>query len=242
MLSRLMTRKEQFLLLFVGSALLMGSVALFVVKGDDASTDLILDEVAPPTVRVEPPAVPVVETLDMEPPAPEPEIAVSIAGAVQSPGLYRFSRNARIDDLIQKAGDVVDGANVADINRAALLIDGTTLTIPFAPTPGTRRIPTPPNPPQYTLSGWAQGNPAATSVGATQPQSRSASGNNSGIINVNAATQQELETLPGIGPVYAAAIIEYRSRQPFGTVDELINVSGIGEKRLAAIRNLVRVR
>ena len=75
--------------------------------------------------------------------------------------------------------------------------------------------------------------PAAAAAGAQEK---------GGLLDLNSASQDELETLPGIGPKLAAEIIAYRSRAPFASVDDLTNVSGIGPKKLEGVRNLVTVR
>jgi competence protein ComEA len=129
---------------------------------------------------------------------------------------------------------------MTDINLAAYLIDGTTLTIPGEPEEhaGVIRRPSapPPNPAQYTVSGWQ--------AGGGGPATDSASGsrsNGSGGIDLNRASAAELETLPGIGPKLAGEIIRFRDQQPFRSVDDLDLVSGIGPKRLEAVRGLVTV-
>ncbi|MBN2308263.1 MAG: helix-hairpin-helix domain-containing protein, partial [Candidatus Hydrogenedentes bacterium] len=139
---------------------------------------------------------------------------------------------------------------LSDINLAAPLMDGSTLTIPDCGVTGAEegrlvvrggRSTAVHNPPQYTISGWqpgagAHGGPAGADGGAagTSPGA-------SGLIDLNRATQAELESLPGIGPKLADEIIRFRKDSPFRRVDDLLEVHGIGEKRLAAIRGLVTV-
>jgi len=92
------------------------------------------------------------------------------------------------------------------------------------------------NPPQYTLSGWR---PPAVRASAATPGASTASATTR--INLNTATQEELETLPGIGPKLAERIMEFRKHTPFRSVNDLDFVSGIGPKRLEALRPEVTV-
>ena len=246
MLSRLMTGREQLILVFVASAVLIGVISLFVdrTRADAPMTAPNASESVPPlSVSIlEPPVI-----LPEIPREPEPvEVAVSIQGAIVRPGLYRLEGEARVQDLIERAGGLADAADTSNINLAARLIDATTLTIPVGVVIRRdgqsthferRRRDLVWNPPQYTVRGWQPD--AVGSVGSASGGARSTA---VGLINVNTASQTELESLPGIGPKYAAAIIEYRRLTPFRSIEELQAVSGIGEKRLEAIRHLVRVQ
>ena len=102
------------------------------------------------------------------------------------------------------------------------------------------------NPPQYTISGWraAAEKPAesGTAVAAKPHAEPAAAERPSGPIDLNTATQEMLESLPGVGPKTAEKIIAYRARTPFRAVDDLKNVGGIGDKKLEAIRSLVTVQ
>jgi competence protein ComEA len=134
------------------------------------------------------------------------------------------------------------------------VIDGTTLTVPERATTsrdGTKlriRRSKPAaalNPPQYTISGWRPTETRlagqASPVEAQPYPSAPAAAASSGLIDLNTATQEALESLPGIGPKTAEKIIAYRARVPFRSVDDLANVSGIGPKKLEAVRSLVTV-
>lgn len=179
--------------------------------------------------------------------------AVAIMGAVGREGLYRVSLDTRVGELIDKAGGATEEADLSDINLGARVIDGTTLTIPERP--GTRapdgsvrlRNITPQviNPPAYTRSqsAYLSGAPAAASApgGAKSAMPSTPARSTGGLINLNTATQAELETLPGIGPAYAQRIIEYRTHTAFQQVDDLDAVPGIGAKRLEQLRPLVTV-
>ncbi len=243
MLSQVMTRKEQLVILFLGGSICLGSAVLWSLgSSSDAQpkTEFVQNTI--------PPSEPVAER-DVAPPSVEPQlppiaqIQISVAGAVREPGLYTFDAESRVQEAIDAARGTTDWADLSDINLAAHLIDGTTLTIPGEPTESRGGRPVirkpvlpPPNPPQYTVSGWQSNREARSNV--LQPMISQPS---SGLIDINRATSAELETLPGIGPKYAAEIIRFRELQPFESVDDLDMVSGIGPKRLEAIRHLVTV-
>lgn len=135
------------------------------------------------------------------------KVVVHVAGAVSSPGVYTLPADSRVDDAVRAAGATAD-ADLSQLNLAQKLADGQKITVPVAgATP-------------------ADGSSAATT----------ADSDNGGLININTATQEELETLPSIGEVRAQAIIAYREEHGgFRTTDELMEVSGIGEKIFADI-------
>ena len=141
------------------------------------------------------------------------EVVVHVAGAVSSPGVYTLPADSRVDDAVRAAGATAD-ADLSQLNLAQKLADGQKITVPVAgATP-------------------ADGSSAATN----------ADSDNSGLININTATQEELESLPSIGEVRAQAIITYREEHGgFRTIDELKEVSGIGDKIFADISPHVTV-
>lgn len=141
------------------------------------------------------------------------EVVVHVAGAVSSPGVYTLPADSRVDDAVRAAGATAD-ADLSQLNLAQKLADGQKITVPVAgATP-------------------ADGSSAATT----------ADSDNGGLININTATQEELESLPSIGEVRAQAIITYREEHGgFRTIDELKEVSGIGEKIFADISPHVTV-
>jgi len=231
MLSRLLTRREQFILGFLGVAIFSGAVALLWTKREASTPEpLVVESAAPPTIlapKAEPAIIPSQESQARQ-------IAVSIVGAVGRPGVYRLDEDSRIEDLISEAGGLRDG-DTSDINLAARLIDGTTLTIPpFVDESGGNPGQALPavNPSAYTISG--QG------LAISAPSSSAASGGST-LVSVNRATQAELETLPGIGPKLAQQIIQHREAQPFGDIAEVMDVPGIGPQRFDAIRELITI-
>lgn len=186
-------------------------------------------------------------------------VTVSVAGAIQHPGVYTLSKDKRVKDAIEEGGGVLSESDLRDINLAAPLIDGTTLVIPYGglATAADGKLEVRAgqdaslaNPPQYTISGWNRARITAagsleTGAGRISPDSPSelkGPDNTSGLIDINTASATDLEDLPGIGPKLAAQIIEYRNGTPFRSIDDLENVSGIGPKKLEAIRPFVTVR
>jgi competence protein ComEA len=147
--------------------------------------------------------------------SPTPVILVDVAGWVRRPGVYEFVEGARVIDAIDAAGGARPGAVLASLNLAAPLVDGTQVLVP-------KESQSPP--------------PAGTGTGT-----ETGSGG-TGVVNVNTATNAELETLPGIGEVIAQAIVDHRIENgPFTSVDQLVDVTGIGDATLENIRELVTV-
>jgi competence protein ComEA len=145
-------------------------------------------------------------------PSPEVIVLVDVAGWVRHPGVYEFTEGARVIDAIDAAGGARTGALLEALNLAAPLADGTQILVPRE---GQEGVVPPP------VSGGAVAG---------------------GLINVNTATATELEELPGVGEVIGQAIIDYRTENgPFTSVDQLLDVSGIGDATLENIRDLVTV-
>jgi competence protein ComEA len=152
-------------------------------------------------------------------------IVVDVVGAVRAPGVVSLRGDARVVDAIRAAGGPSAGADLVRLNLAAKVADGARVAVPRLGEP----------PPAV--------DPSAVTGGATPGDATArASGAAAGPINVNTATADELEALPGIGPTLAAAIVQERDRNgPFRSVDELTRVPGIGEGRLAQLHDLVTV-
>ncbi|GGX00802.1 ComEA family DNA-binding protein [Streptomyces chryseus] len=144
-------------------------------------------------------------------------IVVDVSGKVRQPGVHRLPAGSRVADALRAAGGVAAGADTAGLNRARLLMDGEQVTVGVPGSPG----------PPGTAAPAANGGPAA--AGTTGP------------IGLNAATAEQLETLPGVGPVLAQHIIDYRTEHGgFRSVEELREVKGIGDRRFADLQPLVR--
>ena len=139
------------------------------------------------------------------------KVTVDVAGAVKRPGVYRLSSSQRVEDALERAGGPTRRADLSQINRAAKLEDGRQILVPVRASKSTPTA-------------------AATAAASDQP------------VNLNTATLEQLDTLDGVGPATAQKILDYRAEHGgFGSVDELDQIPGIGEKRLAALRDHVRV-
>lgn len=159
-------------------------------------------------------------TIIIEDPRADATIAVSVEGAVASPGVKKLGGEARVQDALNAAGGLLASADMSRINPARRLDDGEQIRIPtLVPLPPSRVSP-------------VSGNVPAVAV----PTPATA------LININSATATELDTLPRIGPSLAARIVAYREQYgPFHTVDELANISGISAKMVDDMRALVTV-
>jgi competence protein ComEA len=149
--------------------------------------------------------------------SPSAVLIVDVTGAVRRPGVFEFQPGDRVIDAVERAGGARDNADLTLLNLAAPLTDGQQILVPkkgaaTASVPGT--------------TGGVPG-----SVGGT-----------GGLVNINTADEATLETLNGVGPVLAAAIIQYRTEHgPFASVDQLDEVSGIGPATLEDLRSQVTV-
>lgn len=157
-------------------------------------------------------------------PAPEPaRIVVDVVGAVARPGVHELPAASRVADAIDAAGGFTAGADRIRLNLAEPLADGSRVWVPaVGESSGPDLVP---------VIGGSGG------VGGAEGGRGAGSGAGPGIVDINTADAASLESLPGIGPSLAAAIVEHRRRHgPFVTVDDLIDVSGIGPVKLEQIR------
>ena len=157
----------------------------------------------------------------------EKNIFVHIAGCVQKEGMLELSSNSRIADAIEKAGGLTQEADLSDINLAYLLEDGMKIYIP--------------NQNERQENNEKTENTAKTeNTPSMQIQDTSTKQD---VININTATQEELDTLPGIGPATAAKIIAYRKEKgKFNNKEEIKEVSGIGEAKYEKMKEYISTK
>ena len=162
------------------------------------------------TTALAPAAVPPAET------AATTAVVVDVVGAVRKPGLYRLEQGARIADAVARAGGATPKADLALINLAAPLADGEQIVVPKRGAAG---------PGAPTAAAGSSGSGSAPSGGP---------------VHLSTATLEQLDSLPGIGPVTAQKILDYRQKHGvFTSVDELDAVPGIGPARLDQLKDLV---
>ena len=147
----------------------------------------------------------------------QPGIVVDVRGEVARPGVYQLPAGARLDDAVVAAGGLTNDADLTQLNLAARLQDGSVVTVPG-------------------VAALESGDTSTTSsAGGT-----AGGGATTSLINLNTATQQELETLPGVGEVTATRIIDYREANgPYRSVDDLVHVQGISTRTINGLRDLV---
>jgi competence protein ComEA len=142
---------------------------------------------------------------------PAARVVVDVVGAVRRPGLYRLEQGSRIADAVARAGGATGKADLAQVNLAAPLADGEQVVVPKRGAPGA----------------------AASDAGA-------GAGASTGPVHLSTATLDQLDSLPGVGPVTAQKILDYRAKHgAFSSVDELDAVPGIGPSRMDQLRDLV---
>nr|WP_245654253.1 ComEA family DNA-binding protein [Streptomyces violens] len=160
--------------------------------------------------------------------ASDRRIVVDVAGKVRRPGIHRLPPGARVADALRAAGGVLPGTNTRTLNRARLLADGEQIVV-GAPA----AVP--------AASGGAAAAAPGTAGGGASGGSAAAGGAPAGPVSLNSATADQLDTLPGVGPVLAQHIIDFRTQHGgFTSVDQLQEVNGIGDRRFADLRPLVQ--
>ncbi len=141
-------------------------------------------------------------------PAPAAKVVVHVVGAVRAPGLYRLRDGSRVADAVARAGGATRRADLAGVNLAAPVTDGSQIVVPRRAAPGA----------------------VPTAVAPSAPPAK---------VSLASATLEQLDALPGVGPVTAQRILDYRQQHPFRSVEDLDSVPGIGPARIETLRDLV---
>jgi competence protein ComEA len=189
----------------------------------------LMREDPPPVVSAKLPPVEMVSSAAARPgPDPNQPVVVSVVGLVTKPGLVTLAPDARIADAVSAAGGALNGADTLGLNLARHLTDGEQIVV---------GIGTPAGQPA-ALGSSVSGDPPAAPTQSAAP----GKGPPAEPVNLNTATAEQLDALPGVGPVTAAAIVAWRDANgKFTSVDQLGDVDGIGPARLDKLRALVRV-
>jgi competence protein ComEA len=199
----------------IGAALILILLFYFFLQGDSGNGDP-LDSLQMEEELEPLPGLGEDEEEEEEESAP-PVIKVDVKGNVKKPGLYEAAEGERVADLIQKAGGLTENADETRINFAQRVSDEMVI---YVPEEGEE------------LSG-----------GIEPAQTISAASGEDGMVNINSAGSEELQNIPGIGPSKAAAIIEYRETEgPFQSLEDLMQISGIGEKTFEKLKSHIKLK
>ncbi|MGH3427195.1 MAG: helix-hairpin-helix domain-containing protein, partial [Mycobacteriales bacterium] len=148
-------------------------------------------------------------------PMPERQVIAAVGGKVHRPGLVKLSMGARVDDAVRAAGGPLDGVDLGGLNVARKVVDGELIMVGDA---------VPPQQPPSGAAASATPSPSGT------------------LLDLNTAALPQLDALPGVGPIMAQRILDYRTQHGrFGSVDDLRKIDGIGETRYARLKPLVTV-
>jgi competence protein ComEA len=206
----------QLAVLAVLVAAALGATAWWVVRADGGAATLPPVSATPSALAPLPTGTPPAATSSAAAPAgvasasPTDTIVVDVAGKVRRPGIATLPLGSRVVDALEAAGGARPGVRLGTLNLARVLTDGEQVVVGVAAPAG--------------VAASAAGEPAPGAGGSTP------------MVNLNSATQTELEELPGVGPVTAQSILAFRSEHgAFTAVDELLEVSGIGDATLAKI-------
>ena len=160
-------------------------------------------------------------------PSAAADVVVYVCGAVKSPGVVRVPADARIADALALAGGPGAKAELDGVNLAAKVVDGQQIMVPERAT--------------TVAAGSSAGSGSSAASGSAAPTAGSAAAP-AAPVNINTASLEELDTLDGVGPATAQKIIDYRTASgPFKVVDDIKNVSGIGDAKFAAMKDSITV-
>lgn len=158
---------------------------------------------------------------ESEPPQEAATVVVHVGGAVREPGVREVPEGSRVQDAVDAAGGFAEGAAADALNLARVLVDGEQVMVPTV-----EELQAPPQP-QADSGGSASSGSAGTGGGK---------------VNINTASAEELDVLPGVGPSTAAKIVADREANgPFSTIEDLKRVSGIGDKKYAELADSICV-
>lgn len=177
------------------------------------------------------------ETSKIEENETSKEIAVHVSGAVNVEGVFFLNEGARIKDAIEKAGGTLDDADMSQINLAYLLEDGMKIYIPSKSETAEENEKEIDNTNKYVITSSGNKNDITSSENQNNKSTSSQK------VNINTANQAQLETIPGIGTATAQKIISYRNENgKFSSIEDIKNVSGIGDSKFNKMKDLITVK
>ena len=151
-------------------------------------------------------------------------VVVHVTGEVKKPGVVRLKEGSRVEDIINAAGGLTENADISNVNLAYIVEDGTKIRIPSTDDNKNE---------EYITQNLGEG---------IVMQEENNNSNNT-IININTANETELEELPGIGAAIAGRIIEYRNKNgKFKSIEDIKNVTGIGNNKYDKIKDLIKIK
>lgn len=158
-------------------------------------------------------------------------VVIDVSGKVRKPGVLRLPAGSRVADALRAAGGVRPGADITVLNRARVLMDGEQVVVGGPAPPGVNA---------GGVGALGSGGHAGGAAGIGGVGGGAGGAQGAGPVSLNSGTAEQLDTLPGVGPVLAQHIIDYRTRHGgFRSVDELREVNGIGDRRFADLQPLV---
>ena len=151
-------------------------------------------------------------------------VIVHVTGEVKKPGVVRVKEGSRVEDIVKAAGGLTENADISNINLAYVVEDGTKIRIP-------------------STDDEKQEEYITQSIGEGIIMQEESNNSRSSIVNINTASETELEELPGIGASIAGRIIEYRNKNgKFKSIEDIKNVTGIGDSKFEKIKKLIRTK
>ncbi|HVT13418.1 MAG TPA: helix-hairpin-helix domain-containing protein [Fimbriimonadaceae bacterium] len=214
-------------------AIAAGSFAI--VRGQRRPAPIVFENLAKPADN--PPKIPITDRENV----PSALLVVDATGAVRKPGVLHLPAGSRVEDAIEAAGGALPDADLDAVNLAAKLTDGTQVYVPHKGAAGDQK----PVDDAYRGGIVPEAYAPRHSPGSSRPSGHGRSGKKeppSQPVSLNAATAQQLEAIPGIGPATAQKIVEYRQEHGgFASVDDLLAVKGIGPKKLSAMRKYLKL-